>query len=465
MYEEFLKLCGYKDEEIKKESPRIDKAFKKLELEAEDIKRGEERIKKYFDIELEGIRKLLKIWVEELVDLILAKEEGKKIVYCNYPPVKHPYVAALYASENLSVTTPDLIINFFLGYIFDKLNPVLEAGEENGLFPGVAHCGLLQTRVGAIVKGVIPMPDLLLNSSHFCDAGPKTDELIHEIYNVPVAFIDSCWGQNWGDFPVVKERRLKYFAKRIDMALEKIKEITGYEVTEEHRRVASIEYARLWVKFLGIVDFIGESEPQPLSQNDMILPMWFVMGTPTKRIEELVKAMDTLGAELKERVEKGRGVVEKGAPRAILAAQSNVDPEVIRIMERAGIALPVTYMTWFTPAERSKTKHRSFAEGTSEIFLRHGMMHSNEGTTERWKEACKAWKPDGVILNYQFSCRPWAISPFMTKKVLQEELGIPTLVLDFHLWDKRDYGAEQLRTRIETFAEVIKAAKTTKEKA
>ena len=40
-YDELLKLCGFEDEEIKNERPRIDKAFQKVEIGPEDMKPAE----------------------------------------------------------------------------------------------------------------------------------------------------------------------------------------------------------------------------------------------------------------------------------------------------------------------------------------------------------------------------------------------------------------------------------------
>jgi len=48
-------------------------------------------------------------------------------------------MAVMYASEDLYVNTPEVILDLTMGSIFDKLNPMLEAGEENGLAPGVAR--------------------------------------------------------------------------------------------------------------------------------------------------------------------------------------------------------------------------------------------------------------------------------------------------------------------------------------
>ena len=45
------------------------------------------------------------------------------------------------------------------------------------------------------------------------------------------------------------------------------------------------------------------------------------------------------------------------------------------------------------------------------------------------------------------------------KKAVTERLGIPMIILDWELYDPRYYGYQQLRTRIETFAEMLRMAK------
>ncbi|MFH1026331.1 MAG: 2-hydroxyacyl-CoA dehydratase family protein, partial [Nitrospirota bacterium] len=69
------------------------------------------------------------------------------------------------------------------------------------------------------------------------------------------------------------------------------------------------------------------------------------------------------------------------------------------------------------------------------------------------------WKVDGAILCYPYSCRPYTIPPLMSKKALKDRLGIPVLVLEGDAYDTRNYSAGQLRTRVETFAELLKMRK------
>ena len=85
---EFLELCGFEEEEMTEEAPRVERAFDILELGPPDLDRAMERIDEYWDLELLAIRKSLGMWIKELVDLVLAKKEGKKVIFTSAVPPK-----------------------------------------------------------------------------------------------------------------------------------------------------------------------------------------------------------------------------------------------------------------------------------------------------------------------------------------------------------------------------------------
>jgi benzoyl-CoA reductase/2-hydroxyglutaryl-CoA dehydratase subunit BcrC/BadD/HgdB len=66
---------------------------------------------------------------------------------------------------------------------------------------------------------------------------------------------------------------------------------------------------------------------------------------------------------------------------------------------------------------------------------------------------------DGVIFNYQFNCRPSAQTSHSLKKWVEEHTSIPVLPLEGDLYDSRSYSASAMRTRVETFAEMLKSRK------
>ena len=77
-------------------------------------------------------------------------------------------------------------------------------------------------------------------------------------------------------------------------------------------------------------------------------------------------------------------------------------------------------------------------------------------------DACRAWDLDGVLWVDHHACRLGATDETMIEKAVKEQLGLPMLTLDFEYFDPRYYSSAQLRTRIEAFAEMLRAAKAAK---
>src|SRR5512139_1163894 len=98
---EFLDLCGFEKEELATEGPRVDRAFSILEIGPKDIAHAKEALTKYFRIELVGMRKVFGILLKELADLVLAKEEGKKVIYGSYPPLSVILAAGALAGDDI----------------------------------------------------------------------------------------------------------------------------------------------------------------------------------------------------------------------------------------------------------------------------------------------------------------------------------------------------------------------------
>ena len=44
-YADLFRFCGYSDEDLDRERPRIDRAFERMGITEEDVRRGESRVK------------------------------------------------------------------------------------------------------------------------------------------------------------------------------------------------------------------------------------------------------------------------------------------------------------------------------------------------------------------------------------------------------------------------------------
>ncbi|MFH1481321.1 MAG: hypothetical protein ABIG67_08630, partial [Pseudomonadota bacterium] len=127
--QELLTLCGFEENELAGEQKRLTAALEKLDLGPEDMEAAVSRVRTHFDIGLMGVRKLLGIWLKELFDVVLAREEGRKLVYYGYPPLQATGMAVKAAvKDDIWVGCPEMVLCHTLGQIFDKLTPILEAG-------------------------------------------------------------------------------------------------------------------------------------------------------------------------------------------------------------------------------------------------------------------------------------------------------------------------------------------------
>ena len=189
IYEDFLRLTGFEEDEMSKYLPEWRKASEKLRLTEDDVRFATEKwIPTYFQVELEGVRKSLGAIIREAIDLTKAneyKEKGMKIVYGILPAILHYYYALkLTAPEKVYVAFPDIFLTMVLNALFHKLDSYLEEAEEGGIPYGCRHCALNKARYAARRLRIIPAPDVNWIWGFICDEGPKTDEFI-KVYHDP----------------------------------------------------------------------------------------------------------------------------------------------------------------------------------------------------------------------------------------------------------------------------------------
>jgi benzoyl-CoA reductase/2-hydroxyglutaryl-CoA dehydratase subunit BcrC/BadD/HgdB len=463
MYTEFLRLCGFEAEEIEKERPRIDKAFKIVGIGAEDVEQAKGRVKKYFDTELFGVRQALKIWLKRFIDLVLAREEGKRIiVYPSWPPEPRVISMVAMASEDVFCETPEIVMDVVMGQIFGKLNPILEAAEKHGLPPGLGMCALNQARVGGIAKGIVPIPDITMTTSFLCDQTPKTDELLHELYGVRNIFLDNCMDAAWEEPMESSPRCVSYFAAEVRKAVGEFEEATGVRLSEEQLRDARVAYAKPVQVYQEIMGLMKKADPQPISQVDLGLLYWLIQAPERKSLQEGLGVANTFAREIKARVEAGYGAVEKGAPKVAWFCHHATDPTVMHMVEDLGLAIPVTAVIWTPPWLRVKSQFATFTERVADQTIRMGINRNAISAIRFFEECCDEFNVDGFLYLYFFSCRPICLTALMVKKSIEDKLGIPVLALEGDVWDTRDYSTEALRTRVETFAEMLRAKKVAK---
>ncbi len=135
------------------------------------------------------------------------------------------------------------------------------------------------------------------------------------------------------------------------------------------------------------------------------------------------------------------------------------DPSIMHMMENAGLAMAATLTTVPPPKAPHPSGYVTLGEEIAEREMRYGGYHSSYAVAKLCERAVKTLHIDGFIWGYQYNCRPHAQTSHFIKKWVETTTGVPTLLLEMDINDSRNYSAAALRTRVEAFAEILRARK------
>jgi benzoyl-CoA reductase/2-hydroxyglutaryl-CoA dehydratase subunit BcrC/BadD/HgdB len=265
----------------------------------------------------------------------------------------------------------------------------------------------------------------------------------------------------WGEYPEYQPERTKFLGQQLDKLFDTVEEVLGVEVTQESWEKA-LSISRQLYSALGQLTRLMMADPMPISGVASGMAINLAAASTGRAMSDGPGAVNMLCREVQARVEEGIGVVEKGAPRVLNFAQPFSDPGITHMMEKAGLAPAASFVTVPPPKRDKSVTFDTLGEALAEAAMRGGAYHSTFGFAKRFEEAAVGLNMDGVIWGYQYSCRPMALASHLFKQWIEERTGIPTLVLEMDLYESRSYGAEALRTKVETFAEMLRARNAAK---
>jgi benzoyl-CoA reductase/2-hydroxyglutaryl-CoA dehydratase subunit BcrC/BadD/HgdB len=95
----------------------------------------------------------------------------------------------------------------------------------------------------------------------------------------------------------------------------------------------------------------------------------------------------------------------------------------------------------------------SLAECYTQIYLNIDieiMVNEIKGLISRYNA-------DGFVLHSNRSCKPYSLGQYDIARMIQEDTGIPTLIIEADMTDDRVYSEAQAKTRIEAFIETLES--------
>jgi benzoyl-CoA reductase/2-hydroxyglutaryl-CoA dehydratase subunit BcrC/BadD/HgdB len=461
---ELLKLCGFEPDEIDSQLPRIEKVFNKIGITNEDIERGKQRLNKYYDMKLKGVRKMFHLYIRGLADLVLAREDGKEMIMYGLmsPGIEIMASALMTKSNKVFCANPQRFFSNVLGNLFGKLEPVLEAAERKWLKAGaVAHCANVKMYVGLLELGFIPKPDLLVSCGFLCDTAPKTADLMQELWGIPTYCYDTCKDMETMDDP--NERKvIGLGVKSLRRLAARLQDMVGIEITDDMLWEAINAGKPYGAASLKLDTLISQSDPLPISSTHHNI--FYRLGGSSCNIDDFplqVDAINTLYEEVQERVSNGFAAVEKGAPRVFcLMPPSESDPRLEYLMGELGIANVASENRLFPP-DGQRSSGRDLPKDPYEALcstLYTSMYQTPKARIPALVGYCKRLNIDGVLARYHVGCRSGALDAMVIRSAITKELGIPVLVLEWENFDPRVYNHEQYKRRFEVFKLMMRPA-------
>lgn len=363
-------------------------------------------------------------------ELIKAQEEGKKVfgTFCVYVPDELIFAANAIATGLCGGS------QFWV-----------PGGEK--VLP-TNTCPLIKASVGARLDRTCPffrIADMYIGETT-CDSKKKAWEILGE--DVPVHVMD---------LPQMKrEKDIKAWAEEIKELKKVIEEFTGNKVTAESLS-ESIKLINNKRKALSRLYECRKADKVPISGRDALVISQIAFYDDPARFTQMT---NKLCDELEQRIKDGVSVVKEGTKRILLTGTPLAVPnwKLHNIIETSGAVVVCEEMCTGTRyfenlVDETKTTVDEQIDALANRYMgiNCACFTPNTGRIDDIIRLAKEYKVDGVIdVNLKF-CSLYDVEGYTVERALKEA-GIPVMGIET---DYTDNDAEQLRTRIGAFIEMI----------
>ena len=462
VYEEFLRLLDFADEEIPVYLPLWENACRLLGLTKKDVSfAAKEWIPTYWDMSLHGVRKCIGAYIRELIQMTRLPEykaRGAKVIYCNVPC--HPpciYANKLSGGDSIHICSPDNLMATVLNAFFHK--STISAGYDNSCMSSMCqHCGMNRIKADAKHNGVTTDPTVLWSWGLYCNEAHKTEEFIqcmgdggwnYVLTTAPKDYIASI-------AEAEDKYRVNYLAEQFRVGQELVSGYTGVEVTQEHVVAAAREYMEYIGKLERLVDMVSFADPQPITGNELTIFGALTQVALDFGFKYLNEAIDIMIEEVKERVRIGSGPLPKGSPRLACQFVPFCIPWVNKAFLENGINISIN--TFFASASKQRAyfDENNIYCSLAQQWLSNPSAVNMQNEAELICENLARYPLDGVLYGF-FSFDRWIGGLQKTMiKIVEEKTGIPHYYLEGNFWNDDKYSLEDRITRIQNISYNIK---------
>lgn len=334
---------------------------------------------------------------------------------------------------------PESVISMFAdSHLTDD---ILKIAEDNNYSRDA--CSFLRGTVGSIINDYMPTPDFLIATSLYCHGSAQVFYSISKKYNKPFYYIDVPYDYD-------RPYAIEYIAKQLEDVMKKMAKDSNREFNIDKLK-QSIEYSNQARDYYAKVNELRKNKPTPMLGGEAI--DYAIILAHTFGCSEMVEICKTLYEELKDKVDKGLGSLDKEKHR-ILWRQlrpyySNVLFDYLEIKHKAAVVFEeVNGIHW-----EEMESEDPFKSLSKKLLSNRGL-----GQLQRWLDFTHSfigdYNIDGIVEFAHWGCRFLSASTQILKDSLQSK-HTPILVIEGDCIDRRDYSDAQIKTRIDAFIEIL----------
>lgn len=396
---------------------------------------------------IRSVKRMKEIMTAYYIDAKTAKQNGKKVAWLTSGAPVEPVITMdmvpVYPENHSAMIGASKQGNHFC-----------QVAEDEGFSTDIcsyARSDIGCSREGGGPVGGLPEPDILICCTNICNTVLKWYEVQARYYQVPLFILDT---------PIVhqeyhKENRT-YVMAQLQELFPLLEKVGGksfdmdsfYEVVH-----LSLEGQKRWQSVLDT----SMNRPAPMSAFDAFFHLALIVtlrGTQTA-----VDYYDELLDEMNERLRDGVCAVPNEKYRLLwdnLPVWYRTRWLSDTFASKDACLVADTYTTAWCENIRYVDTSRlmeSYAELYTRIYLNIGvdqMIESVKGMADKYQV-------DGVVLHSNRSCKPYSLGQYDIRRALEEEMGIPSLILEADMVDERFFNESAARDSIDAFMEMVAA--------
>ena len=327
-----------------------------------------------------------------------------------------------------------------------------EKAEEMG-YPrdlcSYARSDIASAEVNGGPIGGLPEPDMLVCCNNICGTVLKWYEVQARRYNVPLFILDT---------PIThtefNDDMRRYVTRQSKEYVRFLEEACGRKFDYDRMKAVgdlSIRGQELWQDILDTT----MNRPAPMTCFDAFFHLAMIVtlrGTQTA-----VDYYEMLLAEMKDRVARGIGMLPEEKYRLVwdnlpiwyrLRWLSN------KFIARSACLVADTYTSGWT-SWMGFADNSDFLGFMGETYARIFLNSGTDIMAENIMRMVEKYEADGVVFHSNRSCKPYSFGQYDIQRIIQEKMGIPTLMIEADMVDERSFSESQIETRIDAFIEML----------